>query len=843
MKIPVITLIITCLLSSLTQAISQETPLAHSSKPIRLKLNDPYGWRYLGPNDGSDYASISTAPADYIFVGDGSALQTGQRGVSYKIQTGGMYLYESAEGWARLDDTANSDKYSWKIEKVNSTNKDEFIRHGDVIRLENVYYPDYYLCNYKGNYAAVGTEAKIRSWDKTAEWVVEFDIPAAAKAQPTQSVQPTEVAKPKEVGQNTETLKVQPDIYDTGAQFTTEFFDVVYTIYGVNPQIKGWDSTSTKSERGVYLNMPNRGYLLDGPLLQVIPSDYMLLGDYGYGDKVEKEGSDEQKKGAHYNIALRAKAKYRDQNLLAAPVRFEQVWTDKGSGATKDVAIWRMIPPDGYVALGMVFTNGPAPDLNGPYRCVKETANFTNKEGVVDTKSLVWECGYVSDSDSEEKPLGFWDDRGSGVEADVALYKIGVSKEFKPPKSTVLLIPNVFFATNEYGKFPNDKPFVLTLFAEDSGVSDRRKEPTLPQLTSLQEKLEPVMLTDTFTLPYYKIKDDKYSSSIEQALMCPFYTVTRTSYYHPVVDTIGAANDSKISWSVEKSNSASSNWSVGASIEISAGFAIEATGSVNPLGVGGSTTVTKSAGIAITGSTGFGGETSTGTAQTGSLEVPVNNGQRGVIFEVRQEYVVKRSNGTEVTSYNSKSVDHSMKFQSALFPPNAIASDQFSVIVSGPEDAHLAFPNKSKGQRTSPLFFVSGEKLGDSPEQFTKVKIERVPAGDGLKYAAFRVRNFSSRGVNRPWLSVDNKQNLVIELAEGTPTASVFKVGEYEDDYTSLWFKSMWSGLPKDSGKNPSYYMTNNTGDAEPVKIVKFADDGLGQLDDSTQNIVLTKEK
>ena len=61
--------IITCLLGSLTPAISQDAPMAMSSKSIWLKNGNS---KFLGPNK-DDYATITNEPGDYIFVGDGSA--------------------------------------------------------------------------------------------------------------------------------------------------------------------------------------------------------------------------------------------------------------------------------------------------------------------------------------------------------------------------------------------------------------------------------------------------------------------------------------------------------------------------------------------------------------------------------------------------------------------------------------------------------------------------------------------------------------------------------------------------------------------------------------------------
>ncbi len=76
-----------------------------------------------------------------------------------------------------------------------------------------------------------------------------------------------------------------------------------------------------------------------------VPAGYLPLGDYA---QVEYKAP----KGAV--LALRANGpipwKY--------PVDYERVWKDSGSGASKDGAFWRAVPPEGYVAVGMLCREG-----------------------------------------------------------------------------------------------------------------------------------------------------------------------------------------------------------------------------------------------------------------------------------------------------------------------------------------------------------------------------------------------------------------------------------------------------------------------------------------------------
>ena len=66
-----------------------------------------------------------------------------------------------------------------------------------------------------------------------------------------------------------------------------------------------------------------------------------------------------QRPGTHALIV-----KGLEEGSLAQPVGFTEVWNDAGSGAHRDVKIYRMDPPPGYTCLGYVAAEGSSvPDL------------------------------------------------------------------------------------------------------------------------------------------------------------------------------------------------------------------------------------------------------------------------------------------------------------------------------------------------------------------------------------------------------------------------------------------------------------------------------------------------
>lgn len=126
---------------------------------------------------------------------------------------------------------------------------------------------------------------------------------------------------------------------------------------------------------------------------------YFIIGDYAQGDYSSPTGS---------SLIVMAVNDNPASPLLAAPVRYEQVWNDKKSGGDHDGSVWRPVAPDGYLALGFVANNGyDQPDIPN-YRCLrKDLVEDTTAGGLI------------------------WNDKGSGASMDVSLYVLtGVSGSF-----------------------------------------------------------------------------------------------------------------------------------------------------------------------------------------------------------------------------------------------------------------------------------------------------------------------------------------------------------------------------------------------------------------------------
>lgn len=63
-----------------------------------------------------------------------------------------------------------------------------------------------------------------------------------------------------------------------------------------------------------------------------------------------------------------------DPSAVAPPADYQSMWSDQGSGGSQDVTFWKVIPPSGYVALGDIVNigyNKPDEYVSRVYRCVR----------------------------------------------------------------------------------------------------------------------------------------------------------------------------------------------------------------------------------------------------------------------------------------------------------------------------------------------------------------------------------------------------------------------------------------------------------------------------------------
>jgi hypothetical protein len=121
------------------------------------------------------------------------------------------------------------------------------------------------------------------------------------------------------------------------------------------------------------------------------PDGFAAVGHYAQGDYGPPRG-------------LLLVARERTSGALEAPVGYESIWIDAGSGATDDGGFWWPIPPPGYRCLGVVASRGWGVPPRDEVRCVR--------------KGLV-APGYVGSE--------IWNDDGSLAHRDFGAWQIAPS--------------------------------------------------------------------------------------------------------------------------------------------------------------------------------------------------------------------------------------------------------------------------------------------------------------------------------------------------------------------------------------------------------------------------------
>ena len=126
-------------------------------------------------------------------------------------------------------------------------------------------------------------------------------------------------------------------------------------------------------------------------------------------------------------------------DALCVPERFELVWNDKGSGAKYNGSMWRPIPPEGYVALGLVCNRNWGPPPPEDVRCVRSDLVVPARPG-----NGIWN----DEETGSNTDFGAWDIRAPGAPAGEIFFSpgtfIGWASHLKPttdPNAYALRLP------------------------------------------------------------------------------------------------------------------------------------------------------------------------------------------------------------------------------------------------------------------------------------------------------------------------------------------------------------------------------------------------------------------
>ncbi|MFJ4197618.1 Vps62-related protein [Pseudomonas sp. NPDC089534] len=260
--------------------------------------------------------------------------------------------------------------------------------------------------------------------------------------------------------------------------FTTEFYRV-------------WDTHGSRAKPAAFWRPT--------PAPDVLPG-YFPLGDVAVADL---DNINEKRVVA---VVCEADAQSADLALgkaLSPPDDYELIWKDSGTKSKKDGAIWRPVPPNGYVALGSVCTNDhEKPSLNA-IRCVRADLVVASR-----VDELIWS------------------DKGSGAKQSFSAWRITPPHA---PAGEIYLAPGTFSSAGNYSKPEMGNPTYSLRVPIALEVSP---QPPAPELTAEPPArlTEPAKLTHTARLPWFAVMDPSLSP-LEQLRRSPGYRLERTDQY------------------------------------------------------------------------------------------------------------------------------------------------------------------------------------------------------------------------------------------------------------------------------------------------------------------------
>lgn len=234
------------------------------------------------------------------------------------------------------------------------------------------------------------------------------------------------------------------------------------------------------------------------PAPDLLPG-YFPLGDLAISDDGNINGS---KIVAVVCEGLAASDDARQDKALSPPDDFEQVWSDTGSTPVGGT-LWLPLPPEGYVALGLVCSiNHEKPSLNA-VRCVREDLVTAASVGAL-----------------------IWDDRGSRTTPDFSAWSID------PPLAEageINFAPGTFIGSNSHDAAAT----AVEVYSLRMRIPvEINSGPGLPVLSNYAapEPPEPAQPTQIARLPWFAVEDHGRSAA-QRLGESPFYYLHRTDRY------------------------------------------------------------------------------------------------------------------------------------------------------------------------------------------------------------------------------------------------------------------------------------------------------------------------
>ncbi|KAF2125610.1 putative vacuolar protein sorting-associated protein [Dothidotthia symphoricarpi CBS 119687] len=248
-----------------------------------------------------------------------------------------------------------------------------------------------------------------------------------------------------------------------------------------------WDDTGSGASRDVGVWTPNS----QGDL-------------YPVGSHVEPHHNDINGKRGSLIVGQNPNTK-PSKSAVARPVDYTEIWRDTKSGATKNGAFWRPVPPAGYVALGDVGSDHNKPNVNKIW-CVRE--------------DLVGYGRFLATS--------VWDDVKSGAAKDVSLWSVETDTVGIDGASNLPIAGDTFRTQGNYSRPDGEAARVLQLpigkhfkqFDTAIPTLDAKKLPEKGKQYSNQEQCK-------VTLPFHCYFGPTHQASLDN-IRNPFLDISRS---------------------------------------------------------------------------------------------------------------------------------------------------------------------------------------------------------------------------------------------------------------------------------------------------------------------------
>jgi hypothetical protein len=248
-------------------------------------------------------------------------------------------------------------------------------------------------------------------------------------------------------------------------------------------------------------NDKSSGGSMDGayyrPKVPVEMQGFFPVGDLavkGYGDINNKSV-----------IAVVKDAKGETGTALKPPNDYSLVWKDSGSGASMDGSMWRPVPPDGYVALGLVCNKGYGKPSTDAVRCVRSDLIIPAYPGDL-----------------------IWDDRKTGSAKDFGSWRIDPPSA---PAGEIYLSAGTFIGAASHTKPAKDpNAYALRLIFQQEFPDN--PTPPAPRLRGYSKPslFEEETVSYTSVLPWFTVRDPTYDP-VAQLVKSPYYSLERTDRY------------------------------------------------------------------------------------------------------------------------------------------------------------------------------------------------------------------------------------------------------------------------------------------------------------------------